>query len=98
MTSHSPICNKFTTIIQHKKRRLFFYIAIVLVTITSTLFSRSLETFSPDNKTRNVKSDENNQGIPAWALDNAKPLRATARTGEDVSLFWHIPKSGGTTG
>jgi hypothetical protein len=97
--THSHICTKVAIIIQHKKRRTVFYIAIILVTITGSLFSRSLEkAASPIDRSKSVASSENNQGIPLWALENAKPLRATPSVGEEVALFWHIPKSGGTTG
>ncbi|KAL3797327.1 hypothetical protein ACHAWO_005486 [Cyclotella atomus] len=98
MTTHFHTCTKVANTIQHKKRRTFFYIAIILVTITSSLFSRSLEATSSINEHRSAASSENNnQGIPLWALENAKPLRATPSVGEEVALFWHIPKSGGTT-
>jgi hypothetical protein len=99
MSTHFHTCTKIANTIQHKKRRTFFYIAVILVTITSSLFSRSLEATSSINERRGAASSENsNQGIPLWALENAKPLRATSTVGEEVALFWHIPKSGGTTG
>ena len=89
-----------------KRRKLIYTATLLLLTITSTVillvFSKSSlsRTSTAIHKIRNVQvaADNTNQGIPDWALNYARPLRATANVGKEVSLFWHIPKSGGTTG
>ena len=64
---------------------------------TTALSIRNTAVVSKNNNENNRETNTD-QGIPQWALNNARPLRATANSGKEVSLFWHIPKSGGTTG
>jgi hypothetical protein len=104
MISHPSLCTKLTPFIHHKNRRVLFCAVVGLATfIFSTLFSSTgLPTDSSTwhrRKTQNTEEAQDQQALTkSWAQHHIKPLRATAKTGEEVSLFWHIPKSGGTTG
>ncbi|KAL7482813.1 hypothetical protein ACHAW6_008472 [Cyclotella cf. meneghiniana] len=103
MISHPSLCTKLTPFFHHKNRRVLFWAVVGLATfIFSTLFSSTgLPSDSSTWHRRQIQNTEETQDQQAlqksWAQHHIKPLRATANTGEEVSLFWHIPKSGGTT-
>lgn len=104
MISHPSLCPKLTPFFHHKNRRVLVWAVVGLATfIFSTLFSwTGLPSDSSTwhrRKTQNTDESQDQQALQkSWAQHHIKPLRATAKTGEEVSLFWHIPKSGGTTG
>ena len=66
----------------------YFHNSISLVSIDETLSQRQL--------TSEWVQRHPERGVSAWARNNFRPL-SSAPGEREVVLFWHVPKSGGST-
>ena len=93
MTSHSKnISNKSLEILSHSRSGVFLLMAFAVsfLTLSNNGHNRFIRNY------RRLDSQENQSSIPPVISNNLanvmEPLGLT-----DTALFWHIPKSGGTT-